>query len=66
MGKFISVAFVPTVEVHEQLENFREQGVLTNYKNHPVRNFRHKHQTIISNVVGERIATKSIRIIYRD
>ena len=37
-------------------------GVLTIYKNHPVGNFRHKHETIKCDVAGDGIAIKYIHI----
>ena len=36
--------------------------VLTIYKNHPVGNFRHKHETIKCDVAGDGIAIKHIHI----
>jgi len=40
--------------------------VLTIYKNHPVGNFRHKHETMKFDVAGEGIVIKYIHISERD
>jgi len=58
----IIFSFLPCDLTAQHLGKFTKQGVLTIYKNHPVGNFRHKHETIKYNVAGDRITIKYIHI----